>query len=176
MTESPSISGWKALAIIVGVAVAALAAGCGDGQRITQLEKQHEEFKAQLARNQAVTDFDLQAKCSKDAKAWFDENFPSDKDTILLDHSNHYNKEQNKCFVMIEWHYKSSLYGEGSWTNHMSLWDAYENVERGEFIEQHIITFKPPSTRNEVQGCNVVDKKCSSVGEFDDLVGPYMSK
>jgi len=158
------------------LAAVVFAAGCGDSQRITQLEKQNEEFKAQLARNQAATDFDLQAKCAKDSKAWFDENFPIDKDTILLDHSNHYNKEQNKCFVMIEWHYKSSLYGEGSWTNHMSLWDAYENVERGEFIEQHIITFKPPSTRTEVQGCNVLDKKCTSIGEFDDLVRPYMTK
>jgi outer membrane murein-binding lipoprotein Lpp len=176
MAESPSINSWKKLAIIAGVAVVVLAAGCGDSQRIAQLEKQNEEFKAQLARNQAATDFDLQAKCSKDAKTWFDENFPSDKDTILLDRSNHYNKEQNKCLVMIEWHYKAAFYGEGSWTNHMSLWDVYENTRLGEVVEQHIIEFKPPSTRNEVQSCNVLDKKCTSVGEFNVLVRPYMSK
>jgi hypothetical protein len=150
--------------------------GCRDGQRITQLEKQNEEFKGQLARNQAATDFDLQAKCAKDSKTWFSESFSNDKDTVLLDHTNHYNKEENKCFMVVEWHYKSSFYGEGSWTNHMSLWDVYENTRLGEMIEQHIIEFKPPSTRNEVQGCSVLDKKCNSVGEFDELVRPYMSK
>ena len=158
------------------LAAIVFTAGCGDGQRIAQLEKQNEEFKAQLARNQAATDFDLQAKCAKDSTAWFNESFSNDKDTILLDHSNHYNKEQNKCFIVVEWHYKSSYYGEGSWTNHMSLWDVYENTRLGEVVEQHIIEFKPPSTRNEVQSCSMLDKKCSTVAEFDDLARPYMSK
>jgi hypothetical protein len=176
MTEPPSISGWKRLAIIAGIAGAVFVPGCGDSQRITQLEKQNEEFKAQLARNQSATDFDLQAKCAKDSKAWFGESFSGAKDTILLDYSNHYNKEQNKCFVVVEWHYKAAFYGEGSWTNHMSLWDLYENTKLGEAVEQHIITFKPISTRTELQSCNVLDKKCTTVVEFDDLVRPCMSK
>jgi hypothetical protein len=176
MTESPSISGWKTLAIFATVTVTVLAAGCGDGQRIAQLEKQNEEFKAQLARNQAATEFDLQAKCSKDSKAWFSESFSNDKDTVILDYSNHYNKEQNKCFTVVEWHYKSALFGEGSWVNHMSLWDVYENTKYGEFVEDHIISFKPVSTRTQVDTCNVLDKKCASGDEFNNLVRPYMNK
>ncbi len=162
--------------VLAGVAVAVLAVGCGNGERIARLEKQNEELRQQIAQRNAATDLDLQAKCSKDSKAWFSESFSSDKDTVLLDYSNHYNKEQNKCFLVVEWHYKSSFYGEGSWTNHLSLWDVYENAKLGEFVEQHIITFKPPSTRTEVQGCNVLDKKCMTVAEFDDLVRPYMNK
>jgi outer membrane murein-binding lipoprotein Lpp len=53
--------------VLAGAAVLMLVAGCGNDQRIAQLEKQNEEFKAQLARNQSATDFDLQAKCAKDA-------------------------------------------------------------------------------------------------------------
>jgi outer membrane murein-binding lipoprotein Lpp len=37
--------------VLAGAAVSMLLAGCDDSQRITQLEKQNEEFKAQLARN-----------------------------------------------------------------------------------------------------------------------------
>jgi hypothetical protein len=58
----------------------------------------------------------------------------------------------------------------------MMLRDVYENTRLGEVVEQHIIEFKPPSTRNEVQSCNVLDKKCTTVVEFDDLVRPYRSK
>jgi hypothetical protein len=78
--------------------------------------------------------------------------------------------------VVVEWHYKAAFYGEGSWTNHTSLWDLYENTKLGEAVEQHIISFKPPSTRDEVQSCNVLDKKCTTVVEFDDLARPDMSK
>jgi hypothetical protein len=34
-----------------------------------------------------------------------------DKNTILLDFRNHYNKKENKCFGFVEWHYHSNFAG-----------------------------------------------------------------
>ncbi len=28
----------------------------------------------------------------------------SDKNTLLLDYTNHYNKGMTKCFIQVEWH------------------------------------------------------------------------
>src|SRR5713226_10771540 len=98
-----------------------LSVSCDISDRVSKLEKQAKGMQSDKDR---MTDYDLQAKCSKDAKAWFNENWSSDKDTILLDFMNHYNKKQNKCFILVERHYNSNLAAPGgtSWTNDMSLW------------------------------------------------------
>jgi hypothetical protein len=67
-------------------------------------------------------DHDLQAKCSKDAKTFFTEGWTRDKDPVLLDYSNHYNKAQNKCFIYVEYHFHTGT--DASWTNDIFLWDV----------------------------------------------------
>src|SRR5580765_997419 len=104
-----------------------LLVGCDIPDRVSRLEKQAKEIQSEKDR---VADYDLQAKCSKDARVWFKENWRSDKDTALLDFTNHYNKKQNKCFILVEYHYNSNLVAGtrgSSWTNIMTLWDLYEN-------------------------------------------------
>src|SRR5437870_4299927 len=73
-----------------------------DNDRIAQLEKQTAELQAQVKIQQQAADLDLQAKCANDARVWFNENYHGDKNTTLLDFSNHHNKALNKCFILVQ--------------------------------------------------------------------------
>jgi len=132
-------------------------------------------------RDSAPADLDSRAKCSKDARTWFNENWAGtsrEKDTALLDFTNHYNKKSNKCFIFVEYHYNSNLAGPGgmSWTNHMSVWDVYENSKYGDFSEIHYTYWKPEvSTHNEVTTCEVYSQKCKTIDEFNGLARPYLN-
>ena len=72
--------------------------GCDIPDRVSHLEKQTKEMQSEKDR---MTDYDLQAKCSNDARAWFNENWSKDKDTILLDFTNHYNKKGTNASVLL---------------------------------------------------------------------------
>jgi len=150
-----------------------MAMGCQD-EKIANLEKQNQDLKAEVERNTAAADYDLQAKCSKDAKTWFDQNWDRDKDTQLLDFTNHYNKSMNKCFIEVEYHF---TFGSGeSWVNNVTLWDIYENTKYANLNEHHTVYVKPTfSTETTVVACELADKKCTTANEFYDLVRPYMS-
>src|ERR1019366_3368203 len=89
--------------VLIAAAVMLAAIGCDTSERIARLEKQNQELQTELKNRNATADYDLQAKCSKDARIWFNENWSRDKDTILLDFSNHYNKSLNKCFIVVEY-------------------------------------------------------------------------
>lgn len=154
--------------------VAGLLPGCDHGERIGRLEKEVQELKSVGKSAQVSTDYDMQAKCSRDAKAWFNDNWNRDKDTILLDYSNHYNKAQNKCFELVEYHY--SLAVGSSWVNDMTLWDVYENSKYGNVSVSHIIYFKSDTPPTETVGsCEVLNTKCSGLDEFNRLVQPFMN-
>lgn len=72
-----------------------------------------------------------------------------DKDTQLLDETNHFNKAQSKCFVVVEYHY--SRPPAPSWNNNISMCDVNENVKRADFSESHCIDYKNASlSRDEV--------------------------
>jgi hypothetical protein len=146
--------------------------GCQD-ERINQLEKQNADLKAQMEKSHVALDYDLQVKCSKDARTWFNENWRSDKDTLLLDFSNRYDKATNQCFILVEHHFRSSD-RDSSWTNNMSLWNVYENSQYGDFREAYIIDFKNPP-KNELFTCTMLDTKCTSLDQFNSLVQPYMN-
>jgi hypothetical protein len=163
---------------VVGLlACCVLLAGC-DGDRVAKLEKENADLKAKVEKQNPVVVYDLQAKCSKDARIWFNENWSRDKNTILLDFTNHYDAKLNKCFILVEYHYKSDFAGPGgnSWTNDMSLTDVQQNAKLAYFAENHITNWKPEySLRNEVISCNVLDKECKTGDEFNNLVSDYMS-
>lgn len=151
-----------------------LTYGCDMGQR-TRLEKENQELKAEATKNRNAVDYDLQAKCSRDARTWFKENWSSDKDTILLDFTNHYHKGLNKCFILVEYHY-NFLLGNGSWVNDMIAYDVYENSKFANFGETHSVYGKPTlHTEDKVSTCWVWDKKCKTTEEFNNLMQPYMN-
>lgn len=158
-------------------AVSGALLGC-DTDKAARLEKQNQELQAQIQRQQAASDLDSQAKCSRDAKTFFMEGWQRDKDTLLLSHSNHYNKKENKCFVLVELHYNSHFAGPSgdSWTNDMALYDVYENIKYGYFAENHYTYYKPKiSTHDEMLSCEVAGKSCKSIQEFNSLAGPYLN-
>lgn len=167
--------------VIVSCVLLGLAAGCDTSERLARLEKQNQELQAEAKSRQATANYDLQAKCGKDARAWFNQNWSRDKDTILLDFTNHYNKSLNKCFVLVEYHYNSKFGGVGdsSWTNDMTLTDVYENSKYGTFTESHMTSYTPSppkrDTRAEVITCQVLDQKCKTGDEFNGLLRPYMN-
>jgi hypothetical protein len=163
----------KSLITLVGILLL-LSFGCDDRDRIGRLEKQTQELKEDVKRAQVSTEYEMQAKCSRDAKAWFNENWQRDKSTMLLSYTNHYNKTQNKCFELVEYHYNL---GDGSsWVGDIMLWDVYENTKYGNVSVTHMIYFKPvANTRESVGACEVLGMKCKGVDEFDRLVHPYMN-
>jgi hypothetical protein len=158
---------------VLGIVVF-MGSGCDSGEKIARLEKQVDELKAEQKNNQAVADFDSQAKCAKDSRTWFNENWSRDKDTVMLEFANHYNKAQNKCFIVVEFHFSTD--NRDSWTNSMSIWDVYENAKYGTFMENHTTYFKPVfKIDKRVVTCELLDKTCKSLEEFNDLTRPYLN-
>jgi hypothetical protein len=158
------------------LAIVLIPCGC-DSEQISKLEKQNHELQAQLQKQQAA-DLDLQAKCARDSRTFFAEGWGRNKDTILLNYSNHYNKKQNKCFIIVEHHYNSHFAGPGgdSWTNDIEVYDVYENVKYGYFAENHYTHYKPQiSTNDEMLSCEMWGKKCNGIQEFNSLAAPYMN-
>ena len=157
----------------LAIAACLFLTGCNYDNRIDKLEKQNQELQAEIKKGQRAADFEMQAKCAKDSRAWFNENWQSDKTTLLLNYTNHYNASLNKCFIEVEYHYR--LFGE-SWVNDMTLWDVYDNEKYGAASVSHMISLKPEfSEKESVSGCEVYGKKCNTVEEFNGLVSPYMS-
>jgi hypothetical protein len=162
-------------------AVLLMMPGCEQDQT-AKLEKQNQELKAQLKaeseKSTAIADYDLQAKCSKDATAWFNSNWaPSnnDKTTMLLNFTNHYNKSLNKCFILVEYHV-STQEKTTSWIGDISLYDVYENARYGDFSQNHALAYEPTFYSDEqVFTCEVSNQKCKTIDEYNGLVRPYMN-
>jgi hypothetical protein len=155
-------------------AVSGAFSGC-DTDKTAKLEKQNQELQAQLQKQQSAN-LDLQAKCSRDARVWFNEEWPREKDTILLDFTNHYNKSMNKCFILVEYHFKIDK-GE-SWGNDMTLWDVYENTKYAHFYQSHfayIVSGSGYKTTDQVITCEDQEKKCRSLDEFNNAISSYMN-
>ena len=158
--------------VVVASILIVILTGC-DNQRVSTLEKDNRELKDKIQMRDSVTDLDLRAKCSRDAKAWFDDGWRGTQ-ALLLDHTNHYNKAMNKCFILVEYHY--SLGKGPDWINHMTLSDVYANSTYGTFSENHFLFGQPATELSEkVIGCEFGEKKCKSLEEFNDLLRPYMN-
>lgn len=151
---------------LAGVLLLFTLAGC-DNDRLAKLEKQTAALESQLAAVQKANQLDLQAKCSKDAKVWFDERWASgrDRNTLILDFTNHYNLAKNKCFVQVEFRFTLG----SSWAETLSVFDVYENQKYGDFSERHTIDNSMLTT------CEVYGKKCQSLQEYQSLTAQFMS-
>jgi len=151
-----------------------VATGC-DTDRISKLEKENQELKAKIEKSNAAQDYDLQARCAKDARAWFNQSYSRDSQTDLLDYTNHYNKNLNKCFATVEYHFTIAPKNP-SWMNDMSLWDIYENSQYGKFLESHTIDLNlKGGTADHIVTCEVAGSKCKTIDEYNGLVQPYLN-
>jgi len=167
----------KKLKLVSVLLMIGTSLSCDLEGRTAKLEKQVKEVQEKENKQDATAQYDLQAKCAKDSKAWFNENWARDKDTLLLDFTNHYNSGANKCFILVEYHYQSqSDKFADVWVNDVMLWNIYENDKFGSLSERHI-TYVAGNRDPEVKvgTCQVSDSKCTSAEQFDGLVRPYMS-
>lgn len=156
---------------VVPVAILFVALGLGgcDQGRIAKLEQQQQAMQAQLTQMRQAGELDLQAKCSTVARDYLAREWPSgDPSILLLTQTNHYNRTQNKCFILIEYHFK--LMGEVSWFNTMMVRDVYENTKYAELRERHTVDGV------QVGFCEVAGTKCQSVEDFRRLTTDYMTK
>ena len=165
----------------VGAFIALIAmSACDLPERITKLEKDNKELRTTQSERDRVANYDLQAKCAKDAREYFEKGWgTTDKNTLLLDFKDHYNRGENRCFILIEYHYNSKMVGvDGtSWTNLMNIYDVQENNEYAEFGENHYSYYKPKvTTGSEVVMCKVRGQECKSIDEFNKLCWSLMNE
>src|SRR5579884_1776223 len=126
-----SVKNWAIEALVF----CTFLAGCNN-DRLAKLERENSDLRANLEKQNAAAAYDLQAKCAKDARIWFNLNWaPRDKNTIYLDYTNHYNRKLNGCFIVVEHHF--NLPQTSNWHNAMSLWNVHENEQYGTFDEGH---------------------------------------
>ena len=160
------------LLAIAGCLVAGIP-GC-DADRLATLERENTDLKRKIDEQNTAMNYDLQAKCSKDARAWFNLNFtPRDKNTIFLDYSNHYNKKLNACFIMVEYHL--NMPPTSNWHNMLSLWNVYENNQYGQFDEGHYYNLQDIGDHPKVNDCIVAGTKCTNEDGFNKLMWTYMN-
>jgi len=150
------------------------AVGCDVPDRVTRLEKQMQELQSKVSKDQAVVDYDMQEKCAKDAKTWFNENWGrGGEGTTLLNETHHFNKAQNKCFIVVEYHSDQSP--SPSWMNDISLWDVIENTQFATFVESHFIDYKLNINKDTIVTCEFNGNKCKTLAEFSGLISTYTS-
>jgi hypothetical protein len=145
------------------IVVLVVVSGC-DPQRAARLEKANADLTAQLKEKDVERNYELEARCSKDARVWFNQSFSRDKDTLLLDFHNHYRAASNQCFALVEYHWRTGV--EDTWVNDLSLWNVYENVQIGTYTEEHVMEYKQNFFNNWVITCEVYGSKCTSIRWF----------
>lgn len=117
---------------------------------------------------------DFQAKCSKDARVWFNENWQRDKTTTYLDFENHYNKKLGKCFIFVQWNYNDDA--GPSWYSDSLLANIYENAKVANFHVYHEYNRDPGvASSDRMVSCHINGVNCKSSDEFEKTMRPYMS-
>jgi hypothetical protein len=115
------------------------------------------------------SDFDLQEKCSKASKDYFEKN--KRLNYSFEDYSNHYNKRQNKCFILVQ----GGELSEAMTMRDKYLTDVFENKDIADW--SHIIPKGKKGSEVEAT-CKFLDgdmRSCSE-SEFDSFVKPYMEE
>ena len=132
----------------------------------------------QLKTDQRTTDhqdravnLELQAKCAKDAKAWFESTWPErlEPNSISAEYTNHYSMAKNKCFITVEYKYFFPTFGSETWVDDLTTHDVYENREVASVSEEH-----GPMMKVTVTDCQVFGTKCSTMQEYRALSKPLL--
>ena len=162
---------YKKLGFLISICL--LAAGCntGNSTKISGLEKENQDLKAQLAKQQA-SDFDLQAKCADQASKYFK---LGGWDINKFDsYTNHWNKSQGKCFMLIQSNDASSKIILTS----KELVDPVEGKSYGSFFvsRDKLLALQKPSYCAKFKDGNQSSLEvCYSETEFDDYTNSFMN-
>ena len=117
--------------------------------------------------------YELQERCGKRSEEFFERYYGNgilntEDGTSITKYRNHYNTKLNKCFVLLSFQDIPHKDKSKRPSTSMTLLDINENREYAHFFqtvgEQHPWL------------CEVVDKLCSSQGEWNSLVYPYMEE
>jgi hypothetical protein len=149
---------------------------CDIPGRVSALEKQNSELRAEIQKLKSTSDYDMQEKCNRDAKEWLNTNWQNSKDTVFMTYNSHYNRASNSCFIVVEHHVKSPFGDNGSWSNVIEMWDVLENTKYASIQEDHLVHMKPSySVGDTVVECEVRGKECKTLDEFNTITRPYMA-
>jgi hypothetical protein len=121
---------------------------------------------ATAASNKEKSGSEMQEKCAKASKAFFDAIPP-----IEGEHSSyecHYNKKENKFFIMISRFILSHSNGRGTLRTE-DLYDVLSEKHYGTFIYQTFAGYRPP-----VIGWQLFDKNGRLESEWAEAIKPYM--
>ena len=155
----------KITVIIESVLLLIFCVGC-NGDRVTKLEEENKELKAALAQKTASRNYD-QMKCLRDARTFFEDKYKRDNSTIFLNYMNHFNRDENVCYLVVEWRGNNAPLGS---TSSMNLWNTQKNFRVGVLFAN-----QSPEGKESVSKCVVNGISCTTVDEFNKLVQPFMN-
>jgi hypothetical protein len=113
-----------------------------------------------------IQNYDLETKCSVEAKAYLREEWPPSKTSELLGYTNHYNRSLTKCLIVV----RNRLFVDTTaWIVAITLSDVHERTDYAYFQEEHT------GTSSRLTTCSVGDKSCNSQQDFENLIKPYIS-
>ena len=160
----------KAISLII---VSIFLVSC-DSERVGHLEKQVKDLEEKSKVHQSSTELEMQARCAKDAKAWFTVNWAQQKETVFLDFTNHYNRSENRCYIRVEHHTDYAPKVTSDWYNHIAIYNVYENDEVADLTLLNRIRVNEPDTKSEMVSCNFQGVTCKSPDEFYAKTNPFM--
>jgi hypothetical protein len=97
----------------------------------------------------------------------FEDKYKRDKSTTFLNCMNHFNRAENACYVLVEWHSDNAPLSSTSST---SLWNTQKNSRIGAIFENH-----SPDGKESASPCAVNGVSCKTLDEFNKLVLPFMN-
>lgn len=113
--------------------------------------------QSSISEKKIKEEYDLQERCGKSCRELFSKNY--DRGTGSY-YNSHYNKKMNKCFMSF-----LQMGGPISDTRKILL-EIHENKDYGVFSIKS----------GEIIVCFVLDRKCKSEKEWDNLIKPYMEE
>jgi hypothetical protein len=155
------------------IMVSAFLVSC-DTDRVSHLEKQVKDLEEKSKVHQSSAELEMQARCAKDAKAWFSSNWTQEKDTLFLDFTNHYNRAENRCYIRVEHHTAYAPKLTSDWFNHLTIYNVYENNEVAQLTLVNRIRVNEPNLKSEIISCTVYGETCKSPDEFYAKTNPFM--
>ena len=116
-------------------------------------------------------EYELHERCGKHAEEWFKHeygkgSYKTDDGTAIAGYTNHYNSKLNICFILLSINYFAHQKAEKEkYTHTEDLFDINEQKGYGSFYKN-----------GDAVICNVGDKVCPSIFQWNALIKPYMEE
>jgi hypothetical protein len=147
-----------------------IAAAC-DSPQVAQLHRENADLKTQTSQQQAASQFDLSAKCADESSNFYKDFSKGITNDHLISYTDHWNRNLNKCFILITDWFMYSGQPESS----KDLFDVLEGKSYGSFLTVRTLGQKPLDCEMSADGSANNTKFCASQDEFDSFANPYMN-